>query len=736
MDFLNNLNEKQYEAVTSREQYIRVIAGAGSGKTRVLTYRIAFLISEIGIPSNYIWALTFTNKAAQEMKTRIIDLLKESKAKPNIMTIHSFCARFLREEIPLLNYTSNFTIFDEDDQLKLIKDIAVQHGFSRRDPIINETINYISRNKNKGKNVDDVKPNIARFPNEKDIVSIWKDYEKRLYSMNALDFDDLLLYTNEILTKYQNVKEKWQKRIHYLLVDEFQDTNNIEYSIMKKLLSNSTSFYVVGDPDQTIYTWRGANANIILQLEKEFPIKTYVLEENYRSTQNILDTANRLIANNEKRIPKNLYTNNAKGENVSFYMGFTAKKEADWILKQILATRIINKDVKYGDFAILLRANYLTLPFERAFMARQMPYQIYGGTRFYQRTEIKDALAYFRLLVNEKDDISLERICNRPPRGLSNKIVLLKEVAALKSIPLIEVFKDIDDFDVNEKNKKKILGLLEIIENTKKEIEDGERNLKEILETYLTEVGYFEYVRNMRDEVKSESMFENLMTLLADIDQFLKDNPEGTFDDYLENAALLSAQDEVEKGDYITIMTVHMAKGLEYDYIFAPCLNQYVFPNGRALDEGGKNALEEERRLCYVAFTRAKKQLFLSCNGEYNYVTKAQNEPSQFLFEAGIDVYAQKKKASIKHSTFEDADNIFEKDRSDIPMYYADENEYESTFEWQVGDNLRHKEFGFGKVIKVFPFDNIIDVDFEEYGVKKLIANHKFLKKIREEDLS
>ena len=736
MDFLRDLNKKQYEAVVTNTQYARVIAGAGSGKTRVLTYRVAYLISEIGIPSQFIWALTFTNKAANEMKKRVVNLLKDTNAKPHIQTIHSFCARFLREEITVLNYLGNFTIYDEDDQLRLIKDIAVLRGHMRRDPIVEATINYISHYKNEGKTYRDVKNNFQRYPNQEEMHEIWKEYERRLSSMNALDFDDLLLFTKKILEEHEDVRRKWQHRISYLLVDEFQDTNNLEFAIMMLLLSDHSSFYVVGDPDQTIYTWRGANANIMLNLDKHLPVETFILDENYRSTQTILDAANMLISHNQKRIKKNLYTNNMRGEKVTYYCAKSAYKEAEWVLKRIFEVRLLNKDAVYKDFAILLRANYLTLPFESVFMARQTPYRIYGGVRFYQRKVIKDALAYFRLLVNEKDDMSVERICNIPPRGLSTKIELMKEYANLKQIPLLKVLEDADKFKVNKPNQERIRHFLTAIKDARKELENENRNLTSVLQTYLDDVGYFDYIKNLKDKDESENMFDHLMVLFDNINTFLRDNPAATFDDYLENAALLSAQDEVETGDYITIMTVHMAKGLEYDYVFVANLNEGIFPNSRAVNEGGQAALEEERRLCYVAFTRAKKQLFLSHNMDYNYVSKSVNTPSQFLTEAGIEVKDPYRDWHKKHPTFDDVNALFEEDNPAKPMYYEDIVEEDISFDWNVGDELCHEKFGHGVVLKTYPSQGIIDVQFDEAGVKKLIANHKLITKIRKEDLS
>ncbi|HOF65259.1 MAG TPA: UvrD-helicase domain-containing protein [Bacilli bacterium] len=730
MDFSKKLNDKQLAAVSTNEQYVRVIAGAGSGKTRVLTHRIVYLHQEVGVPLYYIWALTFTNKAANEMKERVNKLLNQNNKKVNVSTIHSFCARFLREEIGVLNYRNDFTIYDEDDQARIVKDIAVIYGYTKRDPIIRETLNYISDKKNKGFAPGDIKIKYEKIKDERTILKMWEEYEKKLKSMNGVDFDDLLLFTSKILKENLIVRQKWQNRISHLLVDEFQDTNDIEFSIMRNLLSEHASLYVVGDPDQTIYTWRGANEAIILELDKKYNVKTYILDENYRSTQNVLDVANKLISHNKKRIHKDLFTNNARGEKVSPFVANDPDKEAEWVINRIIETRIQNEEATYSDFAILIRANYLTLPFERAFMRRQIPYKIYGGVRFYQRKEIKDALAYFRILQNDRDDISVERIANIPARGLSTKILVMKDDARLSNKPLLQVLKEAEKYCINKPNCAKIASFLDSIDKARIEIEKNERNISLILQEYLENVGYLEYVKSLKDEDKSEAMFENIKTLFIDIDRFIEQNPDVTFNDYLENAALLSAQDEVQSGDYITIMTVHMAKGLEYDYVFVANLNEGIFPNNRAVTEGGKKALEEERRLCYVAFTRARKQLFLSCNLAYNFVLSSQNIPSRFFKEADITV----KFPSSKKMEF-DLFRSYQKHK-EPPIYFPDAPfEDQELIEWQVGDYARHSTFGHGVVVKVYPAEGIVDINFEHLGKKKLVANHKALKKIKKGDL-
>ncbi|MFA7170304.1 MAG: UvrD-helicase domain-containing protein, partial [Candidatus Paceibacterota bacterium] len=398
MNIQSELNEMQLKAVETNSQYVRIIAGAGSGKTRVLTYRIAFLISECNVVPWSILAITFTNKVANEMRQRVIKMLPEINNDLTIKTFHSFAAQFLRREIGILGFPSTFSILDEEDQTKLIKDIVANMGFKRGDKIVGRAMGYISKNKIKEKYPDDIKIDKPTFEDEKTCLEIYSIYEDEKNKSFSLDFDDLLLRTNFILDKYPEIRQKWQRRFNHILIDEFQDTNDVEYRMIKLLQNSNTSLYVVGDPDQTIYTWRGANQNIILDLIKEFSnVETIVLERNYRSTQKILDSANKLISNNKLRVPKNLYTRLDKGEPVVVFSGPSSKGEADYVAREI--QKLVKGDHRrYSDIVVLYRSNYVTMEFEAAFVNRGIPYKIYGGQKFYQRREIKDVLAYFRLI--------------------------------------------------------------------------------------------------------------------------------------------------------------------------------------------------------------------------------------------------------------------------------------------------------------------------------------------------
>ena len=735
MNLINDLNKKQYEAVTSDAQYLRIIAGAGSGKTRVLTYRIVHLIENLGVPSDRILGITFTNKAANEMRERVAKLLPHINPRMiRLSTFHAFCARFLREEISFFpGYSSAFMIYDEDDQKRLVKDVAVSRGHEKRDEIIKVALEYIGYNKSLGKTPEDINIKFERFTNEKEALEIWKDYERRKVAMNALDFDDLMIKTLIVLTESTKVRLKWQGRYDHILVDEFQDTNDIQFSLLNKLLAKTTSLYVVGDPDQTIYTWRGANDEIMLSLDKKFPVQTVILNENYRSTQSILDAANKLIVNNHNRIEKDLFTSNGLGDEVELHCATDSVNEAGWIVRKILSLKAENRDFSYQDVVILIRANYLSLNFEKEFMRQQIPYQIFGGFKFFQRKEVKDVLAYFRVLMNDKDDISFARIANTPRRGMSTSLESLKKYAHANDYSLIEAVKFGDNPPLSKKSKDLLDLLITQIEHARKELEGEQRDLGGVLQEYIISTGLIDFFKEEKDEEKREELLDNVQTLFDDIDDFVSKNPQSNFADYLENTALMSAQDEVTNQEKVTLMTVHMAKGLEYEYVFVAGLNQGVFPNQRAVDEGGKKAQEEERRLCYVALTRAKSRLFLTYNLGYSPILRSESRPSVFLEEAGFKV-----KKKIYQNSYSD-DNFVPKHRQDSSGYVPDVI-YESTptavTDWKVNDFVRHSYFGDGQVIGVQALSGSIDIRFPSVGIKRISSSFKGLSKINMEDLS
>ncbi|HHT67403.1 MAG TPA: UvrD-helicase domain-containing protein [Erysipelotrichaceae bacterium] len=734
MNYRENLNENQYLAVTTPSQHVRVIAGAGSGKTRVLTYRISYLISEKDVLPWKILAFTFTNKAASEMKSRILNMIPEVANDLTIRTFHSFAANFLRREISILGFPSSFSILDEEDQIKLVKDIAATLGYKRSDKIVNVALAYIGRQKMLEKYPSDIKIIRPAFEDEKTCLEIYQIYEEEKYKNRSLDFDDLLLQTNLILENYPQIRSKWQDRIDHILIDEFQDTNNIEYKMINFLKKPSASLYVVGDPDQTIYTWRGANQNIILDLNKRFlDMETIVLERNYRSTQSILNSANKLIAHNKLRVPKNLYTEQESGEVINVHSSPSGRGEADYVAREIAKLKDREKCL-LRDIVILYRSNYVTMDFEAALTIRQIPYKIYGGTKFYQRREIKDVLAYFRLIVNTKDDISFSRIINVPKRGIGEVTeALLKAEANEHQQSLYEYVRDVNpgDSKIASRLLNSLKTMVTCIEIAKKDIDKNEEVFSKILEDMIWSVGYQEYLQKEED---AEERVENVRALFEDIRHYLKSNPESTFDEYLQNIALLSSQDEIIDGDYVTLMTIHTAKGLEFPVVFLVRLNQGVLPNNRALIEGGYSALEEERRLAYVAMTRAKRKLYLTFTCDYSYVLQGELIPSQFLKESGNDILTTgesifertRKERKPKSYHFDDGDHLsFDEEAPKRTVFEERRNDVK---EWRVGDIVKHKKLGRGVVIAL-EGDDIITVNFDEHGKKSMLGTHPSLSK-------
>ena len=738
MNYKNELNERQFDAVTTGSRYVRVVAGAGSGKTRVLTYRVAYLLENIGVLPWQILAITFTNKVANEMQIRVNDMVPNARKDLTIRTFHSFAAYFLRHEINVLGFPSSFSIIDEEDQTKLVKDIAAEMGFKKRDRIVKSALAYIASNKLKELYPDDIGPiTHPRFEDEKTCLEIYTRYEEEKNKTLSLDFDDLLLKTTYILANYPDIRNKWRNRYKFILVDEFQDTNDTEYKLIKLLMSDDTYLYVVGDPDQTIYTWRGANQRIILDLEKDFPlIETITLERNYRSTQNILNSANKLIANNKLRLKKNLYTENNPGNPIVVKSAPFSRQEAEYVAREI--KKLVEVDgYSYNDIAVLYRSNYVTLDFESAFTAKGIPFKIYGGQKFYQRREIKDVLAYFHLINNIKDDISFDRIINTPRRGVSeNTINILKAEASPLNMSLYEYISS-SKSDQSLAPKKAIISLqamIKIIDIARDDIAKNEEVFSKILEDMIWSLGYHEYLQKEDD---GDERLENVKMLFQDIRHYLQNNPESTFDEYLQNIALLSAQDEIVDGEFVTMMTVHTAKGLEYPVVFVVRFNNGVFPSSRAVMENGFAAIEEERRLAYVAMTRAKKLLYFTLSTDYSYVLGGNLTTSQFLIESGnapvikkeyndYGGFRSQKKPTSYH--FDDGEPASFMPDEPVKQNIEPETNGLNEEDWKVGDIVIHKTLGKGIVIDL-EGDGIITVKFDEHGVKSIMGNHPSVRK-------
>lgn len=728
IDFLT-LNDKQQEAVCADDQYLRIIAGAGSGKTRVLTYRISYLIQEKGVQPYNILAITFTNKVAAEMKTRTMDLIPEYDISSlTISTFHSFCARFLRREIELLDITRNFLIFDDEDQTTLIKNIGKDFGYKKSDEINSSALKFIEKKKTLGLLPSDINTSNLK-PNEKIFYNYFLEYEKRKSQCKALDFDDLLIYTIKILKAFPDVKERYNRRFHHILVDEFQDTNDVQYELLTLLMGPSTYLYVVGDPDQTIYTWRGANQSIILDLPKKYrSIRTIIMNQNYRSTKEILKCANQLIGKNLERVKKDLFTTK-DGEEPKIVSLDTSDSEASFVANQIQKMKNADKAFNFSDVAILYRSSYLSLKFENALTRLNIPYKVYGGIKFYSRKEIKDCLAYFRLLVNEDDDVSFERIINVPRRKIGEtSINIISTEAKEHNLSMIKYLKNLHLYETKLKGNimNSLLPLFEKMDEVRKTLELNYEAYSEVLDKFLTDIGYKDYLEK-DDETKDK--LENISALIDDVRSYNKNNPESSFLDYIQNVTLLTSQDEISNKDAVSLMTVHTAKGLEFPVVFVIGFNEGVFPNMRAVMERTNSGLEEERRLAYVAFTRAKNKLFITLNKDYSFILKSQNIPSQFIKEAGFTTssfkisYGDANGRQIYQYNFNtNSSNVSEKSLNNYVDLSA-----KNGITWHVGDVAIHKVFGEGRVKEVE--GDIISIDFIDFGLKKMLGSHPSLTK-------
>lgn len=712
MDLDKLLNKNQKEAATYLDSHLRIIAGAGSGKTRVITYRIAYLIDEIGVGPRKILAITFTNKAANEMKERVVDLLGVHALGSLICTIHSLCVRILRQHINVINYPSNFTIMDEEDQKALIRKIYNQLQIDAKTISIKSMIATISNYKMANITPEKALEFAGSFQGEIKKAKVYKEYLEYQENHFLLDFDDLLLKTVYIFENYPDVLEKWQYRFQYIHVDEFQDVGNIEYRLVK-LMSDKAITCVVGDPDQTIYSFRGANVNYILDFDKDFkPCKTIILNQNYRSTGNILNISNCLIRKNQNRLEKELFTEATGGGEVIHYTAKNEQDEAEYICSEI--EKIINDvdGVNYRNFAILYRANYLSRTIEQCLISHGIDYRIFGGLKFFSRKEIKDALSYLQLVCNG-EDLAFERIINVPSRGIGKKTMEnIQAVAKNNHVSLYEALTLFSDqIKLSSKAKKEIRILVAAIEKARQ----SNLPLHEMFENLMNDIGYIE----MLNKNLEENRIDNIHELQRSIYEFENQNPDlATIENYLQEIALYTDNDDNDDSQYVSLMTIHMAKGLEFDYVFVLGLSEGIFPSFRALSESDEG-IEEERRLAYVAFTRAKKQLYLTDSEGFSFVTDSPKISSRFVEEIG--------KEGIKHlgtrPRFKTSNYI----NTNLSKDELVGNNQVS--DWASGDFVIHDTFGKGVVVKVN--GNTLDIAFElPAGLKTLMAGHKALKKL------
>lgn len=690
MDLLKGLNERQREAVTIEGGPVLVIAGAGSGKTRVLTHRVAYLIGVKGVPPHRIFVATFTNKAADEMKERIKNLIGADIRDLWIGTFHSLCARILRQEIERLGtYTRYFTILDRDDQKKVLKEILGDIG--KEGSKLESFVEKISRYKTG-----------LLITEDQFFLTIYKHYSKKLMEYNALDFDDLLILPLKIFNEFPEVLEYYSTKFKHILVDEYQDTNHEQYLLIKALSRIHQNVFVVGDEDQSIYSFRGADIQNILNFEKDFPdCKVIKLEQNYRSTQKILYAASTVIRNNRYRIGKNLWTLNPPGENLVIIETNDEDEEAERVVEII-------KSLKrpLGDFLILYRINAQSRALESALQKSGINYKIVGGIKFYERKEIKDILSYLKFLVNPKDSLSLERIINIPPRGIGQETLkILKDRSMELDLPLFEVIKSHKELDLNPRIHNALDNFVTLIETLMSKV--SELSAYEMVSFLVDEIHYYDYLLRSYDPEKAQEKIENVKELMGEIRKFSEENAR-TLTDYVLMVSLRSDIDEYNASpDFVTLMTVHNAKGLEFPVVIITGLEESIFPHFRSKDNPIE--LEEERRLFHVALTRAKEKVYITY-AKSRYLRRGYLEPSRFIYELPEDVVDFVGKSEVE--------TIIEK-------YHFKEKK---RGEFEPGDLVHHQIFGMGKVVEVY--EDKIKVNFFKVGLKTLVLEYAKLERV------
>lgn len=716
------LNDVQRQAVELSDKPILVFAGAGSGKTRVLTRKIVYLIKEKGIKPENILAVTFTNKAAKEMKARVLKLLGVKSLKLNIGTFHSICAKILREEIHSLGFSSNFAIYDVDDQTTLIKSIIRKLEISK-DISASAIRNRISALKNRMETVNKLSKNCLT-PLDNAVVKIFPIYNKSLKLNNALDFDDLLQLPIKLFKKDKEILRKYQERFQYVLVDEFQDTNKPQFLFVKMLSAKHHQIFAVGDDDQSIYSWRGADISNILEFKSAFPsCEIFKLEQNYRSTQTILSAASAVVRNNNYRSPKKLWTKSQDGEMLGLMETFDEQEESEGIL-ELLEKEILQKKRKFKDFVILYRTNAQSRALEDALRRRSIAYHIVGGLKFYERKEVKDLLAYLQLIVNPLDTVSLKRVINFPARGIGIKTIdRCEEYAAKKKIPLLEALKNPDDMEFKG---KQATGLIEFYQIIKKYQELKDKfNASELVGILVDELGL---IRFYKDQATAEATdrLRNIEELQNSIHDFCKRNRGAGLREFLEEVSLITDIDTwADKTNRVTLMTLHAAKGLEFPVVFIAGLEEGLFPISQSLDDALR--LEEERRLFYVGITRAKEKVYLHYASNRRRFTGASDfgRVSRFIREIPEEL--------LERITFHSAiiTRTVRDKRSD--SFILKQVRTVTAFnDFERGDKVEHKLFGKGMILGTDGAGEHqkISVIFQGNVRKKLIAKYANLKKL------
>lgn len=728
----DTLNDRQCEAVKHTEGPLLITAGAGSGKTKVLTCRIAHLL-ELGVAPYRILAITFTNKAAKEMKERVTNLVGAQADSIWLSTFHSFCAKLLRFEVDGFHgYTRNFTIYDSSDQLVLVKDCLKKLNLDDKQFTPRSVLGTISSAKNV---LMDAKAFAAKASDfyEQKVADVYAMYQEKLRENNAVDFDDLLFLAVRLLQENEEVREKYQSRFQYILVDEYQDTNHAQYALTKILAARWRNICVVGDADQSIYAWRGADIRNIIDFTRDYPDAASIkLEQNYRSTKTILHAANAVIDNNESRPKKTLWTENPTGNKIIHYQAQTEHDEADYIAGVIYNRHEISHE-PYGDMAILFRTNAQSRVLEEKLMRYAIPYTMVGGTKFYDRKEIKDVLAYLRLLYNPEDSLSLTRIINVPKRNIG--ATTMEHVAAYaeaQGISLFEALSSTDEIPVTKRAKASLENFAAMIFDLLNDIEG--KDVLSLIETVIKQTGYGDMLdKEAEHDPQGESRKENVGEFLSVAKDYMDSNPEGNLQDFLENVALVSDVDDFESSDSkVTLMTLHAAKGLEFPVVFLTGLDEGLFPHSRTLLDPSQ--VEEERRLAYVGITRAERQLYVT-----NAITRTMYGrisaymPSRFLAEIPPQLMEDYHRKSAMPQSRTTA--VPGKQRVSIltkPVASSLPKKHAVTDTYAKGDKVRHKIWGIGTVLQVIGegANMQMKIQFPTKGVRQVVVKYAPLEKI------
>ena len=751
-DIIDVLNDKQKEAVLSTEGPCLVIAGAGSGKTKVLTHKIAYLMQEKNVKPWSILAITFTNKAANEMKERVENLVGDVAKDMWIGTFHSICVRILRRYIDRIGFTSSFIIFDSSDQRTLVKQCLKQLNVD--DKMLNDraVLSEISNAKNEMLEPDAYKLRTNNEMRKETIAKVYELYQKRLRENNAIDFDDIINYTIRILSENPDVLEYYSNKFEYVLVDEYQDTNKAQFTLVSILAALHGNITVVGDNDQGIYSFRGADITNILNFEKDFPgTKIIKLEQNYRCTQNILDAANAVIKNNETKYEKKLWTENGKGGMITVFRGNDEYDEANFIVENINKLRR-EEYMTYNDFAILYRMNSQSRSIEDILRRENVPYKIIGGLKFYERKEIKDTIAYLRLIQNPSDNLSLTRIINEPKRGIGKtSLDNVQQIAMQSETSMYDVIKRADEFGLNRvfANSREFVSQIEELRAKKDNIK-----ISDLIKETLNKTGYTKALED-EDTTEAETRLENIEEFLTVAMEFEEQMAENSLEEFLEGITLSSDLDNADdQEDSVTLMTLHSAKGLEFPVVFLVGMEEGIFPGYKSIGE--PKELEEERRLCYVGITRAKQNLFISCARQRTiFGSTSCNQVSRFVKEIpkelmdGFDENFEDK----PQKTYEDYQYEWKYGNSHVTSYKSDEvksakpamqysfrtaesflnnlNKKPATTSvdisiYRAGQRVYHKKFGEGRInyVEAEGDDAKVDITFDKIGHKRLMAKY------------